>query len=957
MYTGGKTYAPDSQRVTTLFVHDASPLEVMNGTSTGLEITRFARSVKQSANECTIGLAWHDELYGANQPTAGRVLEIRLEGASYWIGIIQAVNDYRLSSGEKSLSIVARSRDATPAWRDVKRATDVFPTATPLAYIAKQIAQALGLTTAEIQLPDAGASTVHSNTQLADISPWSMLGTLYQPSGLEPYVDCRGRLKCISREIRRVSDIVLSDNRRLIDVSGSKSKLPLTEMRIKWLDPHLTESAQQDRMLERASITAGFFKLKQERLIYFSGDQTQRARDTHMVIRQTANAGLLHFCSEDYAQETLTSGRITVTTSVWAPLLANAALAHLFAAGFIPDGVYGTTTVPIGKIVHVTAEVAMLLIMMCIGTGQYEIWGTPFTYVHARNTTSAFNQAAKVWEIQPQEIENDFVMNEAQAQTFSIRELIYAARSAASYNISIVDDTRIERGDIIQLVDGSRVYVTDYARDLSSGAPAVLQVSGFRADASAISVGAPVVIDDGGAGGLTLVAPSVRTAPVISGGTSAGTTLYRTVAVWDGVPAPTIVGGWYRNGLVIAGETGADYTTQNPGDVGKDITWVETGTSAAGGPITTQSNAITVVATVATGPAFTSVPIVHAATEGVPASYIPAPYTGTAPVTVTHDWLLDAVSQGTSFTPAVGDATKTLTIQETLNNAYGGPITSGGLSAGVTIATGLPSGGVVVKDWTLDADQPWIDQFADVQANRVDHYLHDGDIPEPGTDFGLGGGYRIAKVADPLGEKGTVILLRMLGSDPPTAGATRTDILAQPPGVTYVDRDVVWYVGDHMIRSAQWDRAGNFCTLLDLHGVLTNSNWTLALRSLEGSLRKAILYVLFDSGPWPEYNVSSSMAGDTWMRIAVQHKLDNTGTNGGFLKMWVSLNGAPPGDPVVDYVGKTASDGDPGGSMKVACYGGGVTPPAAGYEQYVKRAYTARDNAMAYTVDQVMADL
>lgn len=482
MYTGGKTYAPDSLRATTLFVHDASPLDVLTGVSTTpQEITRFATRVTQSAQECSVGLSWHDELYGASQPRAGQVLEILTEGVSYWIGIIQAVSDYRLSSGTKSMTILARSRDATPAWRDVKRATDVYPTATPLAYIAKQIAQAIGLAPAEITLPDTGASTVQSNTQLADLSPWAMLTTLYQPAGLEPFVDCRGRLKCISRDIQRPSDVVLSDNRRLIDVSGSKSKPALTEVSIKWLDPNLTEVAQQDRMLDRATITAGFFQLHQVRDVFFSADQTQRARDTHLVIRQSANSGLIHFCTEEYEQDSTTAGKIKLTTSLFAPALATTAMGAMLASSYIPDGVAFGHTIPYGRIVHDVAEGAMMLTMMSMGTGVYEVWGTPFDYVHARNTTTAYNPAANVWEIQPQEIENDFVLNEAQAQSFAIRELIYQARSASAYNLSIVDDTRIEPGDLVEISDGTRVYVTDYSRDLSNGAPAALSIQGFVA--------------------------------------------------------------------------------------------------------------------------------------------------------------------------------------------------------------------------------------------------------------------------------------------------------------------------------------------------------------------------------------------------------------------------------------------------------------------------------------------
>jgi hypothetical protein len=583
MYTGGKTYQPDSKRATTLFVHTASPLDVMTGASLSpLEITRYATKITQSAQECTVGLSWHDELYGVNQPRAGQVLEIKTEGVSFWIGIIQAVSDYRLKSGEKSMTLTARSRDATPAWRDVKRATDIYPTATPLAYIAKQIAQTIGLTAAEIALPDTGASTVQSNVQLADLSPWAMLTILYQPAGLEPFVDCRGRLKCISRDIQRTSDVVLSDNRRLIEVSSSKSKPPLTEMAIKWLDPNLTEVAQQDRLLDRATITAGFFQLHQVRDVFFSPDKTQRARDTHLVIKQSANSGLLSFCTEDYEQDSTTSGKIKLTTNLWAPGLATTSVGAMLVSSYIPDGVSFGHTIPYGRIVHDVAEAALMVTMMSMGTGQYEVWGTPFDYVHARNLTTAFNPSANVWEIQPQSIENDFVLNESQAQAFAIRELVYAARGASAYNLSIVDDTRIEPGDIIELADGSRVYVTGYSRDLANGSPAVLQITGFRADTSGINTGTPINDTSG---------PTNTVAPSISGSTAHGSTLTAVPGTWLG--AATVTGNWYANGVAITGQTGLAYVSV-VGDVGKSITYVERAVSLSGTPATAQSNTIVV---------------------------------------------------------------------------------------------------------------------------------------------------------------------------------------------------------------------------------------------------------------------------------------------------------------------------------------------------------------------------
>lgn len=475
----------DCQRATTVFMHTtASPLDVLTGASTSaVEITQFCSSVKQTPNDATVGLAWHDELYGENQPKFGQVLEIKLDGRSFWIGIIQSINDFRLSSGQRTMSIVARSRDATPLWRDTRRMTDVYPVSTTLDHIVRQVCYGIGLTDIEIGVLNIPGYTVHSNTQLADLPPWQMFTVLMQPSGMEPYVDARGRFKAISRDTTRAADIELTDNTRLLSVNGSKSRPPVTEIKVRWLDPNLTEVSQQDRVLDKVTLTAGFFKLKQERDTYFSADQTQRARDTHIVVRQSANSGLLRVCREDYTQNSTTSGKVVLTTYAWVPGLATVSIAAKLYAHAIPDGVValgGGFTIPEGRLLEGTADVALMLTMMSIGTGVYEIWGTPYDMVHARNTTTAYGSNTKDWEINVAEIENDFVMNQAQSEGFAVRELTYSYRSASSYNISIVDDPRIERGDIISLVDDSRVYVLDYSRDLSSGAPATLSITGFR---------------------------------------------------------------------------------------------------------------------------------------------------------------------------------------------------------------------------------------------------------------------------------------------------------------------------------------------------------------------------------------------------------------------------------------------------------------------------------------------
>ncbi len=492
-------YENDSQRDVRVLVYaSATPRDVLLGIGLGaFDLTPYVSSCKQSANEVYVQLAWHTEIYGATQPAPGNLLEIKLEDKSYWIGMIQSINDYRLETGVKMMTVIARSRDATPAWREARRVTDVYGVSTTINHIVTQIAYGLGLSDEEIALPNIPLQVVHSNIQLADLPPWQMLEVTMRPAGFEPGVNARGQLRAINRDTRRPADIVL-DNERLISVTGSKDKPAVSEVQIKWLDPKLWEVAQQDQKLDQATITAGFFQLRQTKDVQFGADGTQRARDTRLVIKQSANSGLLPVCDEDYRQRSDTRGKITLETTFWVPTLATVCMLQKYLTHITPDTLeaegpvvkgwayvgMGTLlfgrTIPIGREKQYWADALLLLTMMSIGTGVYEIWGTPYDYVHARNSTTAYNPRAKPWETNVMEIENDFVMDESGAQAFAIRELVRSAHEASSYNVRIVDDPRIERGDILELNDGSRLYVTDYSRDLTQGAAAVLDIQGFR---------------------------------------------------------------------------------------------------------------------------------------------------------------------------------------------------------------------------------------------------------------------------------------------------------------------------------------------------------------------------------------------------------------------------------------------------------------------------------------------
>ncbi|MNG09144.1 hypothetical protein D3C84_925480 [compost metagenome] len=125
-------------------------------------------------------------------------------------------------------------------------------------------------------------------------------------------------------------------------------------------------------------------------------------------------------------------------------------------------------------------QVAFFLIIMSLGTGVYEIWGEPFDYVHETNTTEAYNDSTPEWMRLEETIDSDFVMNEGHAQQIAVRELLYRSLSATTWNVDIIDHPALERGDILQLPDGSRLYVLSFSRDLTRGSAAMLSVQGFR---------------------------------------------------------------------------------------------------------------------------------------------------------------------------------------------------------------------------------------------------------------------------------------------------------------------------------------------------------------------------------------------------------------------------------------------------------------------------------------------
>jgi hypothetical protein len=363
---------------------------------------------------------------------------------------------------------------------------------TPLDEIVSDVATAVGIADSENLIGSLAMSTPQSNAQLSQVSAWEMLEQLLLVAGLYPFTDAIGRLKAYSRDLFRASDVVLDDD-RVKRVRGSKSRAPLSRLLLKWRSPTMTIVKQQDRSLASATLTAGFFQLQQRKEVWWSDDRTQRAMDTRLVIKQSANSGLIPVCSENYDAnndgEDATGGVVELDTLFYVPTLLSFYVAGKIALALVPEpvvttgvvGQVGATEPEYGRYAEAVADVFILTLLASLGTGVYEVWGTPYDFVNPINQTEAYDPDAETQLENVETIETDFAGDEGHAQVIVRREFVFRVRAATSFGLSIVDDPRIEEGDIVELADGSRVFVTSFSRDLSPGAPAVLEIGGFPA--------------------------------------------------------------------------------------------------------------------------------------------------------------------------------------------------------------------------------------------------------------------------------------------------------------------------------------------------------------------------------------------------------------------------------------------------------------------------------------------
>ena len=478
----------DRKRAVTVTLHPSDTFAdvIVRDTTDDVDLTPFVAKGSVTHNGAKLTLRWHDSTFLVSQPKPGHIVSLTEDGDTLFTGVIASISSYRESRGNRSMSLVIRARDSVGPWRGQRVSSARFGLATQLHAIAEDVIASLGLSDSEYLVPQMGLFVPHVSTQFSNETPWNILEMVYLAAGYTPFTDVLGRINYFNRDITRPADIVLTSE-QVLSIGGSKQQQTISVARVKWLNPELTEVVQLDQSLASETIMAGFFRLKQEREVQWSSDRRQRAKNTYMKVLQSVNDGLLPVGDEEYEQLSDTTGEITVKTSAWVPALATGSLVAMLALDWLPDGVVTAgfvanagETIPWGRAARGAAEAALILTMMSLGSGSYEIWGQPYDFVHQRNTTDAYNDATPYWASKIEEIENDLISSESHSQQVAIRELLYRTAAASTWGVETVDDIRIEVGDILELPDASRLFVLGYTRDITRGSPAVLKIEGFR---------------------------------------------------------------------------------------------------------------------------------------------------------------------------------------------------------------------------------------------------------------------------------------------------------------------------------------------------------------------------------------------------------------------------------------------------------------------------------------------
>lgn len=481
--------------------------DIIDGTygQTPIDLTPYVMKIEYSFDKLQVtlsdesALAFHPDAGSLrNAIKSGRIIRLHegFEGLAEtdWIwtfsGEIEGTYTWSFQRGQNiTAQFAVFNRGNNQAWKRRNVTSDNFTVGSDWGSMFHNIAKdVMLLGDSEVAAPDPfGIPFDKNSNQVVNFPPWDALEQLAFGLSAKPWFNGKGQLALYSTRQDRVT-VNLTDDKylRKYESRGSSNEV-INKVILTYLSNDLSRVDGPDQVLGTATITAGFFTSSVDVDVYYSDERKTRCDNPRLLIKQSANAGLLSFCEEFLTKIDEFHSRITLEVSIWLPVLATYMLALYLAYGLLPldtgEGfVEIIVTKPYGRFAQSIVLVAILLLMMCLGTGTYEVWGTPYELVYLEEQAIAMKSGIEFWQEREKEIRNDFISTLAQAQPLAVNELHFEVMKENPRNLLLRYDPRIEIGDVIQLSSTVKVWVENISRPLTRNSVevATMSVTGYR---------------------------------------------------------------------------------------------------------------------------------------------------------------------------------------------------------------------------------------------------------------------------------------------------------------------------------------------------------------------------------------------------------------------------------------------------------------------------------------------
>jgi len=424
------------------------------------------------------------------------------------------------STGQITSRVTVFGRGEPQAYKRRKVTSREYTVGTDIGIALYDMCQTfMGLTAKEMRIPfTLGRQFKHKTNQLSQVTPWDGICSLLEVVCYQPFFDGEGKLSYVNKSLHRPTACLFEDGDRIKELEvPERSQDTINKVTVTFLDSQLERVDGPYQKLGQAQVTTGFFSMHETLETWWSEDHKQRADGTSMKVIKSVNSGILPVGTERYTQVDEFHGRIEVDISVWVPILATVMIATYLAAAYKPDkttsnstnltpieipvqvGPSGTGaafvspgmlqvseipmtgwTISVGRVIQALALISILLIMMSIGSAQYEVWGTPYDFAYLEKKSVAIEDGLDYWLENNLDIKNDFIGTHDQSDIIAMTELTWQKCLSMPRKVSVTDDPRLEPGDIIGLPDGRKLVIIALSKSIKRGEIPTLLIEGCK---------------------------------------------------------------------------------------------------------------------------------------------------------------------------------------------------------------------------------------------------------------------------------------------------------------------------------------------------------------------------------------------------------------------------------------------------------------------------------------------